>query len=99
MLYSLIDRSVILFNIYENVIYSCVFKALSVCACVCVCVCVCACLCVCVCVCVCACMPVCVYIYIVLINGKNISQYYSFCCILDKRNAGFVSRRDLFKKT
>ncbi len=32
------------------------------------------------------------------LNSKNISQYYCFYCILDKINAGLVSRRDFFKK-
>ncbi len=38
------------------------------------------------------------YIQIVILNSKNISQYYCFYCILDKINAGLVSRREFFKK-
>ncbi len=33
----------------------------------------------------------------VILNSKNISQYYCFCCILDEINAGLVSRREFFK--
>ncbi len=38
------------------------------------------------------------YIQAVILNSKNISQYYCFCCILDQINAGLVSRREFFKK-
>ncbi len=33
----------------------------------------------------------------VILNIKNISQFYCFLCTLDQINAGLVSRRDLFK--
>ncbi len=38
------------------------------------------------------------YILKYILNIKNISQYYCFCCILDQTNTGFVNRRDFFKK-
>ncbi len=38
------------------------------------------------------------YILKYILNIKNISQYYCFCCILDQTNTGLVNRRDLFKK-
>ncbi len=34
----------------------------------------------------------------VILNCKNISEFYCFCCTLDQINAGLVSRRDFFKK-
>ncbi len=34
----------------------------------------------------------------VILNSRNNSQYYCFCCILDQINAGLVSRREFFKK-
>ncbi len=38
------------------------------------------------------------YILKYILNIKNISQYYCFCCILDQTNTGLVNRRDFFKK-
>ncbi len=38
------------------------------------------------------------YILKYILNIKNISQYYCFCCILDKINVGLVSRREFLKK-
>ncbi len=34
------------------------------------------------------------YILKYILNIKNISQYYCFCCILDQTNTGLVNRRD-----
>ncbi len=38
------------------------------------------------------------YILKYILNIKNISQYYCFCCILDQTNTGLVNRREFFKK-
>ncbi len=38
------------------------------------------------------------YILKYILNIKNISQYYCFCCILDQTNTSLVNRRDFFKK-
>ncbi len=38
------------------------------------------------------------YILKYILNIKNISQYYCFCCILDQTNTGLANRRDFFKK-
>ncbi len=35
---------------------------------------------------------------IVILNCKNISQYYCFYCIFGQINAGLVSLRDFFQK-
>ncbi len=37
------------------------------------------------------------HIQTVILNIRNISQHYCFCCTLDQINAGLVNRRDLFK--